>query len=500
MKINYIKSIIAASIFALASSSCDVERLPYNVIDDSQSFNSVSDASYWNKLIYSQLRGRVYGTYTISTDVQADQLNASADYGNRNGSPHRWDFNSSDGTLSTVWSGYYGAIANINRMLLGFETITPENPEEEAELNSFKGDAHLARAYYYFNLVNRFGKIYTPSSASSDLGVPIVEVPDVNNKPARNTVQEVYSFVLTDLERAKSLLSNKPGSSQSTYFNGDVVLALEARVKLYMQDFEGARAAAESLINSGNYPLYSTADEVRDMWHKDLPGEDIFSPVVNMPNESPNTNSIYLGYNLQNDWYTPDFLPSQWVVDEFADEDFRKGAYFLNTKLYLAGGERPGFWVVNKYPGNADFFTTAATNYVHRQKVFRIGEMYLIAAEAAFRASNSNPSLALTHLNTLRAARGLTPLSSSLNGNGLFEAIKLERFKELAFEGFRLDDLRRWNEGFSRRQPQDLVLLNNSPATNFTEKSVSASDDKFTWGIPVRDQTVNTNIIQNPGW
>jgi starch-binding outer membrane protein, SusD/RagB family len=38
--------------------------------------------------------------------------------------------------------------------------------------------------------------------------------------------------------------------------------------------------------------------------------------------------------------------------------------------------------VINKYPGNPALFTAASTNYQHKPKVFRVAEMYLIAAEA----------------------------------------------------------------------------------------------------------------------
>lgn len=440
------------------------------------------------------MRARSYGIYMYSTDVQSDQLNATSDYGNRNGGPHRWSFLADDYTIRDVWQYYYNSLTNVNTMLAGFETITPLDESESMTLSKYKGEAHFARAYYYHNLVVRYAKMYDPNTAASDLGVPLVLVQDVNGMPARASVKEVYDQILADINEAKSKLQDQKGEAGSLRFTIDAVLALEARVKLYMQDWLGAKTAAEALINSGTYKLYSTASDVKNMWHKDLAGEDILTLAVITPTEMPNANSIYLGYNAAQDFFVPDFIPSQWVVDSFADDDFRKDAYFLKDDLYILGQLREDYWMVNKYPGNPELWTSNVTNYAHKPKIFRIGEVYLNAAEASFKAGIELD--ALKHLNAIRTARGLSSLN--VNGAALFTAIKLERFKELAFEGFRLDDLRRWKEGFTRKNPQSVEFIQTG--AEFNTKSVTADDPKFTWGIPERDRTVNPNIVQNEGW
>lgn len=500
MKLQSIKYIFLAIAFSSYFTSCDVERLPYNVIDKPLAFSSVDDASYWSNILYAQIRSRTYGEYMYSTDVQADQLNASSDFGNRSGSPHRWDFTSDDYTLSDVWSGYYEGIDNINLMLEGFQEIKPANEAETKRMTVYTGEAHLARAFYYFNLVTRYAKIYDPATAATDLGVPIVILHDMNNKPARSTVKQVYDLILKDIETAKTNLATVNGARQANRFTIDAVRALEARVKLYMQDWPGARTAAEALITGGKYPLYSTEMGIKNMWHRDEGAEDIFSPTIVKPTELPPTNGLYLYYDISYNTYSPDFIPSKWVIDEFEDTDFRKKTYFITPLVYLAGRDFRNITIVNKYPGNPVYFTSAATNYVHKQKVFRIAEMYLIAAEAGFREGGAQLTTAVGHLNALRVARGLKSLNPTISGQDLFNEIKKERFRELAFEGFRLDDLRRWKESFTRRAPQSTLVLTNSPAANYAEKSVAAGDNKFVWGIPRRDETVNPEIKQNPGW
>ncbi|KGE14121.1 RagB/SusD family nutrient uptake outer membrane protein [Sphingobacterium deserti] len=492
MKFKYVR--VLTAILGVAITSCDVERLPFDLVETGLAFQSVRDAGNWRNRLYGQMRGNFYGSFTFPQDVQADQLNATSDYGNRNGGPHRWTFLADDGTISNVWSLQYNALTNINTMLRGFGTINPANTEEAALLELYKGEAHFARAFYYHSLVVRYAKMYDPSTASADLGVPVVLVPDLDGNPARATVTQVYDQILSDIDEAKSRLQGVAGSAGSIRFTIDAVIALEARVKLYMQDWAGAKVAAEILINSGTYRLYSTADDIKNMWHIDLTGEDILNLAVSAPNELPNANSIYLGYNAAQNLFSPDFMPSQWVVDNYAENDYRKNAYFLNTDLLILGALRSSYWVVNKYPGNPVLFTSNVTNYTHKPKVFRIAETYLTAAEASFKVGNEAD--ALIHLNALRVSRGLSAVNVS--GAVLFGAIKEERMKELAFEGFRLDDLRRWGEGFTRREPQSTEFIQTGP--EFNTKTVTANDPKFIWGIPERDRTVNPNIVQNEGW
>lgn len=483
----------------MASCTKQLDKYPFSDIELSQSFRNVKDAKTWNNGIYSSLRGRVYGIYTFTTDVQADQLNASLSFGNRNGAPHRWEgFLADDYSIRDIWSGYYSGIKDLNIQLAGFENITPATPAETDSLNRYKGDAHLARAYYYHRLIVRWGKSYEPGTAASDPGVPLVTAYDAYAKPARASVKEVYDQILADITAAKTLLGNITGRQGATRFTADAALALEARVKLDMQDWPGAKAAADALITSNRYPLINTATDMLAMWKNDLGREVIFQSKVSKPAELANANSIYLGLIAQTGRFQPDFIPSQWVVDMYADNDIRKNVYFERKNLTILGAAFSDIWLVNKYQGNPDLFTAATTNYQHAPKVFRIAEMYLISAEAGARAGAGTAAAALITLNELRVARGLLP-EVGLTGTALFNAVKDERFRELAFEGFRLDDLKRWKEGFTRRSPQNENTITRGEF--YQGLSITANAEKFVWGLPTNDYTINTNLRpQNPGW
>jgi len=450
------KNLIAfASILTLASCEKRLDLYPYNSIELSQSFQTIKDATTWNNGLYADLRGRVYGSYNISQDVQADQLNATLDFGNRNGNPHRWgsSFLADDGALSGAWGGYYGAIRNVNITIAGYDKIKTNNATELATLNKCRGDAFLARAYYYSELILRFAKAYDPATAANDLGVPLVLEYDLEARPARATVKQVYDQILSDITRAKTNLANTPGLAGSNRFNIDVAVALEARVRLYMQDWAGAMAAANTLITGNKYPLLNSVANLDRMWTNDLATEVIFNCAVVRQTEPANTNAVGINY--------------------------------------------PNMWVVNKFPGNPALFTGTFTNYQQAPKVFRFAEQILIFAEAANRLGGANDALALNALNTLRVARGLSP-RTGISGATLTAEIRDERTRELAFEGFRLFDLKRWGLGFTRGTPQNLGAIN--VGSNYNTINISASDPQFVWGIPTYDLNINTNLVQNPGW
>jgi starch-binding outer membrane protein, SusD/RagB family len=492
-KIKYIAP--ALLVLGLASCSKKLEKYPYSAIELSQSFQTVKDAKTWNTGLYANLRARVNGIYTFTTDVQADELNASLDYGNRNGSPHRWDgFLSDDYSIRDIWQGYYRGITNANISINGFNQITAVGAAEEGELNRYKGDAYFVRAFYYHQLIQLFAKPYEPATAASDLGVPLVVEYNIAEQPARATVKAVYDQILSDLAQAKSLLSGVAGAQGSTRFTKDVVTALEARVKLNMQDWAGAKAAADALINSGTYPLISSQTAFTAYWHTDTKTESILQLQVIAPNELANANSIYLGLVPATGKFTPDFIPSQWVVDMYESTDIRKSTYLAQKPVTIQGTNYNNVWLVNKYPGNPALFTGANTNNQHAPKVFRIAEMYLISAEAGAKLGSAD---ALITLNKLRTARNAS-LLVALTGTALLNAVKDERTRELAFEGFRLLDLKRWHQGFTRHDPQNTAMLTNGP--NYYTLSIPADHPKFVWGLPANDISINKSLQQNPGW
>jgi hypothetical protein len=494
------RNIIIIVCLIVGISSCDLDRYPFNAIEQTQAFKTVKDATAFNNALYANLRGRVYGIYLLSPDIQSDLLHASLDFGNLQGAVYRWDFVDTDNEIRDTWLGYYSALANVNNFLdnvdkIALTTASAEETAEERELlNNYVGEAHFLRAYYYYQLVKRYAKDYEPATAATDLGVPLVLHFNLNEQPSRATVEEVYGQIISDLTTAKSLITTE-GVLGSYRITKDCITALEASIYLTTHKYQNAVTAANTLITGGKYPLVNSVTELLNIWHADAIDETIFLLFASQPTELGNANSVYLGFSSASQKYTPNFIPEQWVVDLFDDADFRKSVYLDKKPIYIGGNDYSNIYLLNKYPGNPALFTSAVSNYQHKPKIFRIAEIHLIKAEAL--AWSGNDASALAALNELRAHRGL-PYLNNISGDVLKEEIQNERTRELLAEGTRLDDLKRWKLGLKRDTPQNVSVV--IPVAVNLEKT--ANDNKFVWAIPSRDMTTNPNLEgqQNPGW
>lgn len=487
-KIKYILiSVIATGIFF----SCDLDRFPAGSIEQSQSFQTVSDADNLVRGAYSIWRSFMYGSYQMLPDVQSDLLHATVAYGNRLGNYYNWDFTSAN--TSFPWANLYNFIVNLNNIINNIDNITPKDDNEKTQMANLKGEAYLMRAYAYHALVQRYAKDYEPETAETDLGVPLVLENDLTFKPSRSTVEVIYNHIVNDLTEAKKLVNATKDDAIPTRVTDDVVTALEARVYLCMHKWDEAASAANSLINKNIYPLDNTADAFKAMWVDDNSKEIIMQLFLNNV-ENVNQNGSYLGYSSGTKKYTPDYIPEKWVYDLFDVEDIRKTVYFMTDILNILGTDYTGIYMINKYPRTERFSTTG--DYKHSPIVFRIAEMYLISAEAAAQ-SISTEGAALSTLNALREKRGLDALNG-LSGEVLMNEIRNERTRELLCEGFRLDDLKRWKLGIKRSEAQNAAII--TPSSINLEKP--AEDNKFVLAIPRGDIMTNPNLKgqQNPGW
>ena len=125
-------------------------------------------------------------------------------------------------------------------------------------------------------------------------------------------------------------------------------------------------------------------------------------------------------------------------------------------------------------------------------KVFRTAEMYLARAEAYVHTGNLQAAAA--DLNTLRAARirGYTPEQFS-DATTLLNAILLERYKELAFEGHRYYDLRRTGHNIER-------IAADLPS-GMTNAVLTPADNAYYMPIPQAELLANPSMQpNNPCW
>ena len=130
----------------------------------------------------------------------------------------------------------------------------------------------------------------------------------------------------------------------------------------------------------------------------------------------------------------------------------------------------------------------------------RYAEVLLIYAEAM--AEQGDIPAALEALNEVRARVDL-PAKSAKNKTEFMKLLRHERMIELAFEGHRFWDIRRWKEGDKLKSIVQMKITKNDDGTfTYTRKIVNRSwDDKmYLFPIPQSERMKNPNLTQNPGW
>lgn len=495
---KYIVKAALCSLLALpVLTSCEFDQLPEGSIPTESSWKTVSDAKAYNVGILASLRGVTGGVYAELPEIQADLFNAT----NSNGNPlysfvHTWKFASSGFEGDAMWKGNYSLISNANNVINNIDKIVVEaGSDDEAALKNYKATALFARAFAYSQLATYYCDNYDAATADKTLGLPIVLTVDVNNKPARASLADTYKQINADIAEAESLFTDQDDNdiTAPTY---NATRALEARVALQMKDYAKAVAAAKDVI--AKYKLINNADDFNTMWSTDEGSEIIYEPLQTQ-DERTNPYDAFMSANEVSGQvvYTPAYIPSQTLMDLYGNGDYRKDVYFAQSGIYINQITDKGAYIFTKFPGNDALKKQGVSDFYNMTKVFRVAEMYLIAAEAQNRLDGTGA----TYLNELRTARGAKTLTSTtggvLTGDALYAEIKNEWAREMCGEGLRFACLKRWGKTMKRMTPQTLengVLYVQNDAPNV---SMTANEQRWNWEIPQNDLTTNSNLKGN---
>lgn len=469
-KITLITGLIASSVLGSCSKEF-LDRKPYTSIPAGDAVNSAANmASALNGAYLTLNNTALYGrTLPVFGDLLADNIFVSAGNSGRYLPENTYSVTVGDADVNGIWTQSYIAILRANN-IINSELNTDD-------VKQIKGEAYAIRALSYFNLVRLFAKPYNEDPNA--LGVPLVTKYDPTALPARSKVSEVYALITADLEQAYSLISTYRGSA---YFSKYAARALAAKVALTISDYAKARTYANEVITSGGFTLVSPAalpayfadPDPHDASNKVETLFEVGADGVNN-NSTDELFAIYLQTNpVTGGTVYGDLITPVSVFNLYSATDARK-ALIVKGKRLKTGGEDPAY-IVNKYvPGSGGAYTS--------KKVLRLGEMYLIAAEASARL---NDATALTRLNTLIAQRDPSKVYTS-TGTQLINDIILERRKELAFEGDRFFDLNRLKLPIER--------TTEYPAA---ARTIAYGNVKRVLPIPQNELNVNPNIVQNP--
>ncbi|MBY5959420.1 RagB/SusD family nutrient uptake outer membrane protein [Membranicola marinus] len=468
--------------------ACDEDFLdvkPTNSGDSETSIQTPADAEVIINGLMSKMRSSAYygRNFIMYANAKGGDLTI---FSQGRGLDGLYTFNHSatTGSYSGYWNQIYHCILQANSILESIEKLQSEG--STGDFDESKGQALTARALMYFDLVRLYGEPY--SEDKSALGVPNVVKPlDASAQPLRATVEENYNQILADLQTAAPLMSK---SKSNGYLNYYANLAMQARVNLYMGNHTEALAAAEEIINSGEYSLYSNNEWV-DSWTMQFGSESIFELAI-LPTEG-DLGTSSLGFYLRRKGHGSGsaagwFMASDYFLDRLGEdpEDVRWGvmSYDEVSEDHLGASY--------KYSGSTDLVGDGkSTGTAVNIKVIRLSEIYLIAAEAALPVDKG---LAADYLNEIRKrSPSLDPATESTIS---VDMILDERSKELFTEGHRFFDMMRLNKSITYNDDLGGIAVTNR------DKTIDRSFYKTI--LPISQSEINANPDiekqQNPGY
>lgn len=500
---NIVKNILIGGMAATLFASCDLNLKPTDSIvyeEGTALFLQESDVVSFLNGVLADYRSLQYGSYTQSTEVMCDGFNATIGFGNNYGSVHRADytFTPSDSYVESMWGNHYIAIKDYNLAIANCDLVG-DDASFKPVADYLKGIALFCRASSYLTLARHFAKDYDPSTAGTDLCVPLVLVYNQDEKPFRATVQEVYDQIYSDLSEAETLLAEAaPGQVRSQAPTIDAVYALMARYFLDIEEYETAADYAVSVIDSeAGYALANSEETMIAEYTNDAGTEPIVQLFASVA-EGARGNTLYTLVSTGNDvpkYFGSYFIPTAKAVNAYGSGDLRFKTWFTNSMypIFSSGNYYQEPYVFIKYLDNPALHTGQVETGAHAAKPLLISEMYLIAAEAY--AMSGDEDLAITILNELRSARK----AGAVTGD-IMDEVKHEWFRETIGEGHRLSCLKRWGDGIEPRTPQSSAseLVMTGPA--YTERELEADSHVFVWPVPTYEIKINTNLVQNPGY
>ncbi|MDB5148813.1 MAG: RagB/SusD family nutrient uptake outer membrane protein, partial [Mucilaginibacter sp.] len=484
---------------------------------------------------------------TVDFNSNAVSNNSNGGTGNVNGSGTEWDF-----SLIRACNFF---LENYNRADL-----------PAATKNIYVGETLFFRANDFWKKVKAFGDVpyinrYLVDTSKSAL------------YGTRMPHKQVMDSVLKDLNFA---VANLPVTATDGRLNKYAALALKARVCLWEGTYrkyagagdettylQAASDAAEQLMSSGQFGIYTTGNPQSDYYNlfiqTDLTGnkESILAAKYKL---NVLTNDVDRQLGQASDGYSKDFVNSilcsdglpvsrsplykgdNTPDDEATNRDPRykqqiatRGFDFLAGDLIVL--PRIGTTVTSTgyQPIKGRSNSLAAWNANQSEYdffIFRYAETLLIEAEARAELNTCTQDVLDKTINLLRDRVGMPHMNlNTLVKDSqsdfpslpvLLDEIRRERRVELGSEGFRLDDIKRWRAGTLINNPNTILGMKLTPALRAQYPSNQVSNivvdannyirvypniaarswnDKFyLLPIPTQEISLNPNLKQNTGW
>lgn len=436
----------------LIGTGCEklVETKIESNITDADYFKNESDFEPYIVGIYMYLRGSartgpqsitgIANTITYGTERSEELIDA---INSRLTTAYKHILTPTTGAFD--YTNWYKAIGSVNLLLSKIENVSFSNENVKKRVMA---EAYSLRAYVYFNLIRIIGDTPLMLDAVTDEHVP---------KYPRSKATEVMKQIIADLDMAISLFPEKIILTKYR-FSYVAAQALKADAKLWSakvlaggaNDFNDAITALAEVEKTAGLSLLA---DFKGVTTARANNEVIISVYFNR-DESYNNYSINaLPYELGISGATnKDSIPYCYTTSN------GQGAYQISPKskaLFGSNDKRiPFTWIterenttlkyswITKLPGNKYADDRVPDNDII---LYRLGEIYLMAAEAY--AGINNTTKAIEYLNKTRVRAGIGNYAGVADKASVEKEILDERGRELFFENKRWFDLVRFHKG-----------------------------------------------------
>lgn len=411
------------------------------------------------------------------------------------------------GYIDIFYNQAYENIARVNIFLKNLQDYEGQDMSEGLRAE-YEAQARFFRAFNYWNLYFYYG------------AVPIVKQPLTleNQIQPKGSAEEVFNAFLEDVNFAINNLEDVHYADNGGHIVKATAQALKARALLYNsydnngnpqpQVLEQVRDITQSIMQGG-YSLASDYTNVFRQGTQEGNQEIIFSAKYLAPDK------IHHGDQLYGDWLV--VSPLQNLVDSYEAIDgepidesavydpenpFENRDRRLTKTIFQDGGpsfegggshspsnDMPTGYGLKKFldPDHLPFgyATLSDQDWV----IFRYAEILLMYAEAQNELAGPDNSVHEA-INAIRNRAGLPDLDSNLSQEEMRDKIRHERRIELAFEGLRYYDLKRWRiAGEVLNNVDDGIL------------SYSFEERHYLWPLPQSEiEQSNGELEQNPDY
>lgn len=444
-----------------------------------------------------------------------------------------------DGKVKEFWQEYYKVIRNCCRLL---ENIDKAFFVEEAEREKIRGEAIILRAYFHWELFKYYGL---------SEGIPIVDhaLTPNENFMARSSAETVIDFILGELDKAIAIndLPFKYDDSRKTKVDKSVAYSLKAIVALNAKRYDVALTSAKKVIDSGEYELFYTSLTDND------PGKN-FRDLFRSVGQNNKERILYTAGGLREAFFRlagPGLgqqctaWPTLSLVNAFETlqgktlEMLGKDSLDIYSKDPLWNNNRdPRLYATIVVPGDNTSFTSytydpwgdgseavgrpnaSRTGFMlkkfidplDRNKpyngsnnfyIIRYAEILLTYAECLIETGQwQNPDV-LKYINDIRKRAGQIEVSANEYNTQekVRELLRRERRIELAFEGSRYLDIRRWGiaNDVMNGPLYGAVNPKTGEKTQIEVRSYKVGKNEVL-PLPQSELLANDNLKQNQGY